>query len=488
MAAAYRTDRFIAGDIARWATALTYDDLSPAAIECAKRFWLDSLACAIGGSRTEDARILLEHHVAMAAGSDGPCTVFATGWRTNPVDAAFLNSHMVRAMDFNDIYWKADPSHPSDLICGPLALCEACSGSGRDLILATVILYELQCRFAEIGRPGIREYGWHHATLSGFAAPIGAGRVLGLSVDQMVNAIGICASRTGTLGAVTAGGLTMMKNTVDPWACRMGVESALLAARGFTGPEHIIDGKEGLFHVFGHARAGNTDCRFDAAGLTHDLPTSPAHEFRIESCAMKSFPVEALMHSPLTALFALRAEHRFSTDDIAEIRIEVIARAVDILGDPAKYRPTTRETADHSLPYAVAVAMIDRALGPAQFEEHRVRDPRLIPMMDKVRILASDAFDARFPASQPSRVTVVLLDGSRFEAEVEYPKGDPRDPLTMRDLETKLRALAAQVLDADACRELVGLVDGLDRLESVGPLCRALTVGCEAARSIETCS
>ena len=477
MTGAYRTNGFITRDIAQWAAALTFEDLSPSAIRWAKRFWLDSLACAVGGSRTEDARILLEHHMAMAPSGNGPCTVLTSGWRTNPVDAAFLNSHMVRAMDFNDIYWKADPSHPSDLICGPLALCEALGKSGRDLILATVILYELQCRFAECGRPGIREYGWHHATLSGFAAPVGAGRVLGLSADQMVHAIGICASRTGTLGAVTAGGLTMMKNTVDPWASRMGVESALLAARGFTGPAHIIDGKEGLFHVFGHAHVGAHQSAFDGGTLVRDLPSGPADAFRIERCAMKSVPVEALMHSPLSAVFSLCRSHRLTPDTIAEIRVEVIARAVDILGDPAKYRPTTRETADHSLPYAIAAAITDGVLGPAQFEEHRVRDPRLIPLMDRVRIVANEAFDARFPASQPARVTIVRTDGSSMCAEVEYPKGDPREPMTMEDLEIKLRSLSADVLDDGACREVLRLIDGLDLLDSVRPVCAALTVG-----------
>ena len=127
---------------------------------------------------------------------------------------------MIRAMDYNDIYWKADPCHPSDLISAPLALCESEGLSGKDLILATIIAYEIEMRLCEIGRPGVREYGWHHATLSAFAAPVAAGRVLNLTRDQMVSAIGISAARTFCPGAVTAGKLTNMKNTVDPWAGR----------------------------------------------------------------------------------------------------------------------------------------------------------------------------------------------------------------------------------------------------------------------------
>ncbi|MFN9974451.1 MAG: MmgE/PrpD family protein [Phycisphaerae bacterium] len=320
----------------------------------------------------------------------------------------------------------------------------------------------------------MREYGWHHATLSGFAAGLAAGRVLGLTPEQLVNAIGICASRTGTLGAVTAGNLTMMKNTVDPWAARMGVESALLAARGYTGPAHIIDGKEGLFHVFGHAVARGSQCSFDADGLTRDLPSRAADAWGIERCSMKSFPVEALMHSPLSAIRQIRAARDFAASDIREIRVEVIARAADILGDPAKYRPTTRETADHSLPYSIAALLADGVLGPAQFDEQRVRDPRLVPLMDSVKVVANEAFEARFPASQPSRVSITLRDGSQHEAEVDYPKGDPRNPLTWDEIDTKFRSLAPGVIDDDTVDSVRDRVRRLDAI-STRQLCEALT-------------
>lgn len=466
----YKTEGFITSDLARWAAGLTFDNLGTGCIEAVKRFWLDALACAIGGSETEDARILLEHHRAMSPAGDGPCSVFLTPWRTNPVDAAFLNSHMVRAMDFNDIYWQADPAHPSDLICGPLSLCEMLGRSGRDLIVATTIAYELQCRFAEIGRPGIREYGWHHATLSGFAAPVAAGRALGLSPRQIEHAIGISAARTGTLGAVTAGELTMMKNTVDPWASRVGVESAMLAQRGFTGPRHIIDGKEGLAHVFGHTSAGGKPCAFDLAALIGDLPATPGDAYRVERCGMKSVPVEALMHSPLSAIEELRRAKGFNVRDVQGIQVEVIARAADILGDPAKYRPTNRETADHSLPYAIAVLLVDGMLGPAQFNEQRVADTSLHRIMDMVRVVPSESFEQRFPACQPSRVTVELAGGSSVSAEVEYPRGDPRSPMTWGDLERKLRSLAEHRLGSIGCERLAEAVAGLDGATSVASL------------------
>ncbi len=472
---AYKTSGFVSYDLSKWACGLRYEDLSAAAIERAKAFWFDSLGCALGGSQQEDAVILLAHHKEMAGGGSGrgPCRAFVSGFATNPVDAAFLNSHMIRAMDFNDIYWKADPSHPSDILGAPLALCEMKGCGGKDLILATVIAYEMEMRLVEIGRPGVREYGWHHATLTGFASPFSAGRVLGLTPEQMVNAVGICASRTGSLGAVTAGKLTNMKNTVDPWAARMGVESALLAARGYSGPEHIFDGKEGLFHVFGYSVCKGEACSFDAAGLVADLPRSPKDHYRIVDCGMKSFPIEALSHAPLTAMMKCVSENGIKAGDVAEIKVEVIARAADILGDPHKYRPTGKETADHSLPYCLAAGLVDGMVTPLQFKQSRIEDKRLEPIMDMVKVVPNEEFESLFPKFQPSRVTLTLRDGRSLSKRVDVPKGDPRDPMTMDEIAVKARALGRDVVGEARVDEIAACVmnleneSGVDRLMSL---------------------
>src|SRR2546425_9531976 len=196
--------RLLTYTIAEWACALKFEDLSPEAIQAAKLFWFDSIGCALGGSQQDDARILLKHYRTMSGGN-GSATAFVSGFKTNPVDAAFLNGHMIRAMDYNDIYWKADPCHPSDLIAAPLALCESEGLSGKDLILATVIAYEIEMRLCEVGRPGVREYGWHHATLSAFAAPVAAGRVLDITPEQKGSPPSIHPPRTIFSAALTRG-------------------------------------------------------------------------------------------------------------------------------------------------------------------------------------------------------------------------------------------------------------------------------------------
>ncbi|MCA9309829.1 MAG: MmgE/PrpD family protein, partial [Phycisphaerales bacterium] len=369
-----------------------------------------------------------------------------------------------------DIYWKADPSHPSDIIPAAMSICEKLGLGGKELILGTVIGHELEMRMCEFCDPGIREYGWHHAALTAFVSPVVAGRLLGLDAYQIQHAIGISASPSACMGAVTAGKLTMMKNTVDPMATRAGVEAAMLAQRGYTGPQHVLDGKEGLTHVFHHS--GN---KFHLEMLTDDLPHCPKCHYKILDCGMKSFPIEALSHAPLSAMMKIVREHDINPDDVTEIKVEVIARAADILGDPAKYRPTSKETADHSLPYSLAVGLVDGMVTPLQFKQERIEDPRLIPVMDKIKVVANQEFEKRFPEFQPSRVTITLSSGASHSAQVDVPKGDPRDPMTEEEIKVKFDALGRDVIGAEGCDRAGELIMQIEKEATLENLFKALT-------------
>jgi 2-methylcitrate dehydratase len=258
-----------------------------------------------------------------------------------------------------------------------------------------------------------------------------------------------------------------MKNTVDPMATRSGVEAALLARRGYSGPEHVIDGKEGLTRVFGH--------EWDLARLTDGLPRGPDDQYKILDCSMKSFPIEALSHAPLTALLKILREHRVDPARVAQIRVEVIARAADILGDPAKYRPTTKETADHSLPYCLAVGLVDGMVTPQQFKAQRIADPGLIPVMDKIKVVPNEEFEALFPEYQPARVTITLTDGTSQSRRVDVPKGDPRDPMTEEEIAVKFEALGRDVVGPQRCAQLRQLLMSLELQETLGRLMVLMT-------------
>ncbi len=450
----------VTAQMARWASALEFQDLSQDAIYQAKRFLLDSIGCALGGYKQHDVRIALE--VLDEIAGRGPSTVIGTGRRIDPVSASLANALMIRCMDYNDIYWKQDPSHPSDIFPAAMACCERAKSDGKELIVGLVLGHEFEMRLCEAAFPGVRERGWHHATLTAFASPIVAGRALRLSWEQIQHAIGISASRHCTLGAVTAGKLTMMKNTVDPMATQSGVLAALLAQKGYTGPEHVIDGKEGLTHVFGPEWKLNL--------LTDGLGES----WRITQCGMKFFPTEALTHTPISAVLDLVKENDLHPDDVAKIQIRSLARAADILSDPSKYDPHTKETADHSLPYVIAAALAERQVTPAQFTMEKIMDPVVRAQLKKVEVVADPEIEKVFPALQRVVVNIMTTGGRTFSKQLDYPKGDPRNPLSDAEIEEKFAALAEGVLATVAQKKLIDAIWNLEKLASVSKLMRLM--------------
>jgi len=372
------------------------------------------------------------------------------------------NALMIRCMDYNDIYWKQDPAHPSDMFPAALAGCERAKSDGRELIVGLVLGHEFECRFCEAAVPGIRERGWHHATLTAFVSPIVAGRALHLGWEQIQHAIGISASRHATLGAVTAGKLTMMKNTVDPLATQSGVLAALLAEKGYTGPEHVVDGKEGLAHCFGPG--------WKLSVLTDGLGDS----WRITQCGMKAFPTEALTHTPISAVLDLVREHDLKPEQVEKVRIRSLARAADILSDPSKYDPRSKETADHSLPYVIAAALVDRQVTPLQFTPEKIMDPAIRAQLRKVEVVGDPEIEKVFPALQRVIVTIRTSEGKEFTKQLDFPKGDPRNPLSDHEIEEKFAALAEGVLSKPAQQKVKDAVWKLEKLRSVSELMRLL--------------
>jgi 2-methylcitrate dehydratase len=454
------TSPTVTAKMAQWAAGLTFEQLSPDAVYQAKRFLLDSLGCALGGYRQHDVRIALE--VLREVAGNGPATVIGSGARMDPVSASLANALMIRVMDYNDIYWKQDPSHPSDIFPAALACCERAKSDGCELVVGLVLGHEFEMRFCEAAFPGIRERGWHHATLTAFVSPIVAGRALRLGWEQIQHAIGISASRHATLGAVTAGKLTMMKNTVDPMATQSGVFAAMLAEKGYTGPEHVVDGKEGLAHCFGPQWKLNL--------LTDGLGES----WRITQCGMKAFPTEALTHTPISAVLDLVKQHDLKPEQVEKIHIRSLARAADILADPSKYDPRSKETADHSLPYVIAAALVDRQVTPLQFTPEKIANPAIRAQLKKVEVVADPEIEKVFPALQRAIVSIHTKDGREFTRQLDFPKGDPRNPLTDREVEEKFEALAEPVLSKAARRKVIDAVWGLEKLDSVATLMQML--------------
>ncbi len=452
----------ISRQISRFSLNLKYSDLDTNVIDAVKRFLYDSIGCALGGYSTQDVNIIQELYDDM--GGKPEATVIGSGAKIPAFNATFLNSLMIRALDFNDIYWKEDPSHPSDIIPVALAVGERQNSSTQDVITAIVLAYEFEMRLCEFAKPGIRERKWHHATLTQFVSPIVAGYLLGLNEDQLVNAIGISGAHNLTLGAVTAGKLTMMKNTVDPQAAQSGVMAALMAEKGYTGTEHIFEGKEGLMQTLGPD--------WDVEKLTDNLGDS----FKILDCSMKAFPAEALTHSHISATLKVMTENDLKPDDISEVIVTTIARAVDILFDPEKYKPKSRETADHSLPYCIAAAIVDRKITTEQFSPEKIKDPQIQAVLPKIKGVASEEFEKMFPAKQPSKVKVVLKNGQEFSAQLDYPKGDPREPMSDDDLTNKFKSLCSNLIPDSKQDQIKETIFTLEHFDSIKELMEILKI------------
>ncbi len=447
-------NKSISRQIAEFAVNLNYNDLPAEVVNEVKRYLYDSIGCAYGAYKTKDVNILRNIYKKMRGSKEA--TLIGFGDKLPAVNVTLINSLMIRALDFNDIYWKEDPSHPSDLIPAALAAGELVGASMKDVITAIVLAYEFEQRLCEFAVPGVRERKWHHATLTQFVSPIVAGKLLGLSVDQMVNAIGINGSHNHTIGCPTAGKLTMMKNTVDPMAVQSGMFAALMAQQGYSGTEEVFEGKEGFMDTFFgwdakdkkmnpeqmQGRDSLGEWKWDIEKLTENL----GNKFKITECGMKAFPTEALTHTHITATLKAVTGNNIRYDQIDSVTVTTIARACDILFDPHKYRPESRETADHSLPYCIAAALVDHKITTQSFSEQKMKDPRIWEVIDKIKGEASQEFEKMFPAKQPSKVVIKTIDGKEYSEYLEYPKGDPREPMLIEDLENKFNALSATLL------------------------------------------
>lgn len=455
-------DKSVSRIWAEFAARLKFEQIDAAAVKAAKRFLLDSCGCALGGFQHEDVQIM--DHTLGELGGSPEATVWSSGQKTNAVSATLLNSLAIRVMDYNDIYWEADPSHPSDLIPAAISCGEQFHKPGADVIAGIVLAYELEMRLCEFAVPGIRERGWHHASLTQIASPVVAAYMMGLSAVQTVNAIGVSACHNMTMGAVAAGKLTMMKNTVDPMATASGVMAARLARHGYIGTELILEGKEGFCQLLGRA--------WEMERLTEGLGDS----WRIVRCGFKAFPTEALTHSPISAALQLVKEHNIMADDVVHVKVRTIARAKDILADPSKYNPTSKETADHSLPYVVAAAIADRMITPRQFTPARIAEPKLRALFPKIEVVADPEFERQFPAKKCSAVAITTRDGHTVEQQVDFPRGNPHNPMTDADIEEKFRALTSDAMDKSAQDRVIEAVDRLDRAPDLGVFLAAMTV------------
>ena len=461
----------IADRLAEYTKSLRYDDLSPAVVHEVKRRLLDSLGCAFGAWNTSPCRIArkLAQSVKLAHGA----TLWGTSHKTVPDLATFANGALVRYLDFNDTYLAKEPAHPSDNIAAVLAVGEATGASGQLVIQAIALAYEVQCRLCDAA--SLRLRGWDHVTYGPFSSALAAAKVMKLSKAKTLQAINLAGVANIALRQTRVGDLSMWKACAFSNAARNGVFAAMLARQGMTGPAPIFEGEKGFMNLvsgpFDLPLFGGEDrTRVDRAA------------FKILGTYIKQYPVEYHAQTAVEATLSLREELLKSEGEpaVAAITDVVIGSydvAIEIIGrNPEKWHPRTRETADHSFPYCVAVSLMDGAVTRRSFDKKRLADSALASLMQKIRVVQQPEFMGRYPQAMPTRVTVRTRSDKEYVKQVDYPLGHPRNPMPDHEVEEKFLRLAAGQLDHARARQVIDLVWQLDRVKDISTLMPLLTV------------
>ena len=455
----------IADRLAQYAASLTYRRLSGPVIHEVKRRVLDSLGCAFGAWSSAPGRIARQ--TALSVKVPQGATVWGTSHRTLPDLAAFANGALVRYLDFNDTYLSKEPAHPSDNLAAIVAVGEVTQATGREVIEAIALAYEIHCRLCDAA--ALRPRGWDHVTYGPFSSALAVAKLLKLSHTKMLQAVNLAGVSNVALRQTRVGDLSMWKACAFSNATRNGVFAALLAQRGMTGPSPIFEGEKGFINlVSGPLELG----AFGGEGLAGQEATP----FKILDTYIKHYPVEYHAQTAVEAALLVReqllqTEGKRVLSEIHEIEIGSYDVAIEIIGrDPEKWRPRTRETADHSFPYCVAVALTDGTVTLKSFSERRLGDRRLQALMERVRVVAQPEFVDWYPAGLPTRVTVRTTAGKEVVKQVDFPLGHPRNPMSDREVEEKFRTLASGTLDRKRAGRLIEFVWQLDQVKDIGAL------------------
>jgi len=445
----------LAEKLANWTHALKYADLTPAAIHEVKRRLIDSTATALGAYSSKAAQIVRAIALERPA-TKNAAVIIGTNKRTTPDLAAFCNGAHVRYLDYNDTYLSKEPAHPSDNIPATLAVAQSTGASGKDFILATVIAYEIQCALCDAA--SLRKHGFDHVVWGAFSAALGAAKLLKMKPDQMIHTQGLAGVCNIATRQTRTGQISMWKACAFSNAARNAVFAAELARKGFTGPHEIFEGPKGVFNML-------TKTPFTVAlGDKHA-------GYMINKTYIKFWPAEYHAQSAIDAALQLRKEIRAArqtADDIMEIVIESFEAAVSIIGsEPEKWRPTSRETADHSMGYMVCAAFYDGDVTKKSFDPKRFTEPKVLALLDRTRIREADDLNAGYPAGIPNRLIVTLKDGRKLEKRVDFPRGHAGNPMTDDEVEHKFRTLAKGVINDKTQAAILKQCWSLDKAKSL---------------------
>jgi 2-methylcitrate dehydratase len=449
----------LAHRLATYANELTFDKLTKEAIHETKRRVIDSFATAVGAMPAE------AYHIAKkcaARVSSNPGASILAGGRSSIEWATFVNGLLIRYLDFNDTYLSKEPAHPSDNLAPVLAVGEAMAASGKELITAAVLAYEIQCRFCDAA--SLRKHGVDHVTYGAISSAVAAGKLMKLDVDKLTHTIGLAGVCNVALRQTRSGELSEWKGCAFANAARNGVFAAMLAAEGLSGPAPIFEGDLGFFELV-------TREAFAPAPFGTEIGNQDG--FMINKTYIKFWPAEYHSQSAIDAALQIRKELHGNVSGVSAIDIETFEASYNIIGKyPEAWAPKTRETADHSLPYCTAAALYDGDVYLETFDETHFTDPALIDFTGLVKVNHDESLDARYPKGIPNRITVTMADGRKLVKEVEFPRGHAGNPMTDAEVEAKFRRAVEPRYGKPKADAILARCWDFDKLTSVTELIR----------------
>ena len=455
----------LAEKLADWTHKLKYTDLTKDAVHEVKRRFIDSLATSLGAYGSKPARIVRRTALAVPVRRGG-AVIVGTRQRTTPDLAAFANGAHIRYLDYNDTYLSKEPAHPSDNIAAALAVAQAAGRSGKDLILATVIAYEIQCQLCDAA--SLRTHGWDHVTYGAFSASLAAGKLWGLNREQMVHAQGLAGVCNIATRQTRTGQISMWKACAFSNACRNAVFAANLARQGFTGPHEIFEGPKGVFRQL-------------TGGAFKVRLGSKRTGYMINKTYIKYWPAEYHAQSSIDAALQIRrsfTEDGYTWKDIDRLEMESFEAAVSIIGsEKEKWRPTSRETADHSMGYMTIAALIDGDVTRATFEPRRFTGKKYLKLLDRTTIVEAADLNRGYPDGIPNRLRLHMKDGRAYTKTVKYPRGHAGNPMSDREVEDKFRRLAEGVISKRVQDTLLAEMWSLEKAAAVRNLWQFAVLG-----------
>ncbi|MDA4135374.1 MAG: MmgE/PrpD family protein [Thaumarchaeota archaeon] len=444
----------IAQRLGDYALSVSYKDLDEKVRLEAKKRLIDSLGCAIGAFRERPVKVARSVVESNHAGSSS--TILGGRTKTTPDMATFVNGLMIRYFDYNDTYLSKEPAHPSDNISACLAVGEREGASGKDLLTAMAVAYEVQCRLCDAA--DIRHRGWDHVCYGLVSSALAAGKLMGLTGKKLTHAVNISLNAHIAMRQVRAGELSEWKGASFANAARNAVFSAMLAGNGMTGPSPIFEGEMGFFKQV----SGPFELDVDGFG-------GEKGSFKLVETYIKFFPAEYHAQSAIWA--ALEARKKVgSIGEILEVKVETHEAGYTILSkDKEKWAPSTKETADHSLPYMVGMALLQGRVDNNTYSAKNMADPKVIAFLKKIKVMEDKELTDMYPEHIANRITLKLKDGRSITEQVNDPKGHPNNPMTREEVEGKFKGLTAKFLKEAQAREILDYVWDIERRE-VAPL------------------